>query len=122
MKALLRRLARPIRQQLRWWRTVLGAAAVAALPIASPPPAAAEHSIGPCAPRAELLAALAGIGFDIRVRYLDLGLLVELAASADGAWYQLATTPDGVACVLRAGDGFQAMPAGRTAASLAKVH
>lgn len=70
-------------------------------------PAGAETQ---CAPRADVLAQLADRWGEAR-RGIGLsgGGVVEVFASASGSWTLTVTTPEGVTCVIAAGDGWEAV-------------
>lgn len=106
--SMLRRLAaraiRPVRQQLRWWRTLCGATALLALL----PVAEARAGELRCEPRAVLLAELErDRGQRPAASLLFDGMLQEFLAAGDGRWTLLVTPPGELTCVFAEGEGFR---------------
>lgn len=67
-----------------------------------------------CAPRAAILERLAAQYDEVPIAAgLTSGaLLIEVLASADGAsWTIIATSPDGTACLISAGEGWRGVAA-----------
>lgn len=64
----------------------------------------------PCAEHAQVVAELARYDERPAMRALtDGGQVIEIFASPTGSWTAVATRPDGQACVLTLGRGFEAL-------------
>lgn len=71
-------------------------------------PAHAQQPV--CAPRTNVLPLIAGAGQSVRwMGTVRDRQVLELFTAPSGRWVILATTPNGVACIVAAGDAFEAI-------------
>ncbi len=80
---------------------------------AFPPPAGAQSM---CIPRDDLLAALKKSHSEIPVSIglTANGAVIEVLSSAEGSWTIIMTRPDGVSCVVAAGENWEDLPTRKT--------
>ncbi len=93
-------------------RMVMIATAILATVLVAATAAAASQS--GCAPRADILERFAAQYDEVPVAagITAAALLVEVLASADGAsWTIIATSSDGVSCLIAAGEGWRSVVA-----------
>lgn len=114
-------MGKPILRRIRWWGKWGMVAALCAIgwaPLAGcatePPPVASAPSPDPCSPKAPHAQAVANLGSApwherVVAQALDAdGNVIEFFASIKGeSWTILQTSPDGMSCVLSAGEGWE---------------
>ena len=79
---------------------------------ATPPPVPTA-----CGPRADVLAALESQYGERSTAFglADGDVVIEITVSPAGTWTMLATGPDGLSCVILAGEGWMEAPKGTKA-------